>query len=111
MSSDRLLSHKAFDMALQGTPVMEVELQLDGAGTEGVFEAAPGSLLMIQNIVGVACFVSVGATAVESASEPSANGVLLSVGEKLNIFTKEGRSVIRAIDNGTATTVRVFSLS
>jgi hypothetical protein len=110
MSSDRLLSHKDFHMALYGTPSMEAELVLDGAGTELTFTSLPGRLLMLQNVAGGVCFVSVG-TSDEGATEPYTTGIRMVLGDKLMIFTKEDKTVIRAVDNGATASIRIFGMS
>lgn len=91
---------------------MVSELLLDGSGTEVFYDTGvAGRLFMIQNNSGGVCFVSVGASSAEVASEPYTTGVRLALGEKLTVLTKEDKTFIRTIDNGASGTVRVFALT
>lgn len=114
MSSDRLLDHKQFVMALNGTPTHVATLELDGAGTVVDYEAdsEASQLFMLQLTVGAVAWVSVLDTdVIDGSNSPDVYGVRMVLGDKLMVMTQKDKPFIVAIDNGAAAQLRIFRMS
>ena len=114
MSSDRLLDHKQFVMALNGTPTLAEALALDGAGTPATYEASSteSQLFMIQLVSGAVAWFAVTATdVIDGTNTPDIYGIRLALGDKLNVMTTPDKPFLAFIDNGAAAEVRIFRMS